>query len=49
MIPFDSNDQRIVLVLTCDGGEFQQVSVEVDVDAGAVEGQGDACAVLPHC
>lgn len=34
-------------VLTCDGGEFEQVSVQVDVHPGAVEGQGDAGAVPP--
>lgn len=34
-------------VLTCDGGEFEQVSVQVDVHPGAVVGQGDASAVPP--
>lgn len=34
-------------VLTCDGGEFEQISVQVDVHSGAVEGQGDAGAVPP--
>lgn len=34
-------------MLTCDGGEFEQVSVQVDVHPGAVEGQGDAGAVPP--
>lgn len=37
-----------VLVLTCDGGEFEQVPVQVDVHPGAVVGQGDAGAVPPH-
>lgn len=32
---------------SCDGGEFEQVSIQVDVDAGAVKGKSDACAVLP--
>lgn len=32
---------------TCDGGEFEQVSVQVDVHPGAVVGQGDAAAVPP--
>lgn len=34
-------------LLTCDGGEFEQVSVQVDVHPGAVVGQGDAGAVPP--
>lgn len=32
---------------TCDGGEFEQVSVQVDVHPGAVVRQGDAGAVPP--
>lgn len=35
-------------VLTCDGGELEQVPVQVDVHARAVVGQGDARAVPPH-
>lgn len=31
---------------SCDGGEFEQVPVQVDVDTSAVEGKSDACAVL---
>lgn len=34
-------------MLTCDCGEFEQVSVQVDVHPGAVVGQGDAGAVPP--
>lgn len=34
-------------VLTCDGGEFEQVSVQVDVHPGTVVGQGDTGAVPP--
>lgn len=33
---------------TCDGGELEQVSVQVDVHSGAVVGQGDTSAVPPH-
>lgn len=33
---------------TCDGGEFEQVSVQVDVHPGPVVRQGDAGAVPPH-
>lgn len=32
---------------TCDGGELEQVSVQVDVHPGAMVGQGDAGAVPP--
>lgn len=32
---------------TCDGGEFEQVSVQVDVHPGAVVGQGDARTIPP--
>lgn len=32
-------------MLTCDGGEFEQVSVQVNMHPGAVVGQGDAGAV----
>lgn len=35
-------------MLTCDGGEFEQVSVQVDVHPRAVVGQGNAGAVPPH-
>lgn len=35
-------------VLTCDGGELEQVAVQVDVHPRAVVGQGDAGAVPPH-
>lgn len=35
-------------VLTCDGGEFEQVTVQIDVHARAVVGQGDAGAVPAH-
>lgn len=35
--------------LTCNGGEFEQVSVQVDVHPGAVVGQCDAGAVPPDC
>lgn len=34
--------------LTCYGGEFEEISVQVDVDPGAVVGQRDAGAVPPH-
>lgn len=34
-------------MLTCDGGEFEQVSVQVDVYPGAVVRQGDAGTVPP--
>jgi len=34
--------------LTCDGGEFEEVPVQVDVHPGAVVGQRDAAAVPPH-
>lgn len=34
-----------ICVLTCDCGEFEQVSVQVDVHPGAVVGQGDPGAV----
>lgn len=32
---------------TCDGGEFEQVSVQVDVHPGTMVGQGDAGTVPP--
>lgn len=32
-------------MMTCDGGEFEQVAVQVNVHPGAVVGQGDACAI----
>lgn len=32
--------------LTCDGGEFEQVSIQVNVDPCAMEGKSDPCAVL---
>ena len=34
-------------MLTCDGGELEQVSIQVDVHPGAVVRQGDAGAVPP--
>ena len=39
---------RPVAPLTCDGGELQQVPVQVDVHPGPVVGQGDAGAVPAH-
>lgn len=33
--------------LTCDGGEFEQVSVQVDMNSRAVVGQGDSGTVPP--
>lgn len=36
------------MVPTCDGGEFEQVSVQVDVHPGAMVGQRDAGAVPAH-
>lgn len=34
--------------MTCDGGEFEEVPVEVYVHPGSVVGQGDAGPILPH-
>lgn len=34
-------------LLTCNGGEFEQVSVQVNMHPGAVVGQGNAGAVPP--
>ncbi len=33
--------------LTCDSGEFEQVSIQVNVDPCAMEGKSDPCAVFP--
>lgn len=34
---------------TCDGCEFEQVSVQVDVHPGSVIGQGDTGVIPPDC